>query len=267
MDLRKFNPTKEIVDELKLSLTGYQPFILSDECETGVCHDWIHGSKKLILEKRTVSATEWKEFTELNGRLRCMYDDWVDRICGETGGVKGLSVADIGCNDGYFLWRFLEKGVHSAEGFDRGSGKAFPLLSRLTGLQPNFVSSKYDSMRHTIPEAKRYDITIASAIMLHLSDPLYFLHFLASITKRIVLLWTLIDDSKELKITYRGDPSHYYSDPFPTCFNFGTSISQTLFDFSVKELGFNKVVPLAHKKGWVPMQFFGQLKAFLLIRT
>lgn len=53
MDLRKYKPTDEQVARLK-GLIGYQPFILSDNVQTGVGDKWANKTDLKVAEKDKV---------------------------------------------------------------------------------------------------------------------------------------------------------------------------------------------------------------------
>lgn len=268
MDLRKYQPTKRQIEEFKKSASAYQPFILNDNCQTGVAAKWIYGFEKKLMERDKVSSKSWKQFIEINSKMRKMYDDWIDHISNYVENVTDLSVVDIACNDGYFLFRFLENGVKNALGYDRDGGRsiAINLLNDITGLRVRFINEPYSSMTHTIRGIEEADIVIASAIMLHLSDPLYFLNFLSSITKKILFLFTSIDDNSDFRITYHGKVRKYHDDPFPICFNTNSAVSRPLFEFGVRELGFKKIIELEHQKGWLPEHWYKKYKFFIILK-
>lgn len=210
----------------------------------------------------------WKQFTEANGRMRKMYDDWIEQMCDLVGGVSEVTVVDTAANAGFFPYRFLERGAHRAIAYDMNSKLAqiYDLLNVITGFEAEFVNTPYDQMTHEIPGAEKGDIVISSAIMCHLSDPLYYLNFLSSITKKALFLFTSIDDSKQLRITYR-EPGQFYPEyPFPICFDNMTTVSRPLIELGLRELGFKEIVELEYRKDWLPMSWYKQFKAIVALR-
>ncbi len=117
MDLRPFITKPKQIEKAKelviRGLLNYQPFIFSDDLETGAGYEFMHGEfgglvywpavdKKHLLVpevKRFFIKEENKgQFTAANARLRVMYDSFVDEICKKVGSVSKTTFADIGCN-------------------------------------------------------------------------------------------------------------------------------------------------------------------------
>lgn len=267
MDLRPYRPTPEQVDALKGRI-GYQPFILADDVEVGVADMWIHKSQLKSVRRDDVSAAEWTRFQASNARLRTMYDSWIDSICESTGGVAGKTVLDTASNAGFFPYRFLEKGAARAIGYDMNPklARVYELLNEVTGKHVEFHNVAYDQMTHTMPGCERADIVISSAIMCHLSDPLYYLNFLGSITREALFLFTTIDGDKRMRITY-NEPGRFYPDyQFPICFDNMTTVSRPLIEFGLRELGFKTVIELEYQSNWMPARWYSQYKALLALR-
>src|SRR5579864_1334309 len=89
MDLRIFGITPEQA-KLGAKLLDYQPFILSDDLQTGIAYDWLYGDTdrygyhdpgRYVVDKSTVPAEVWERFASANRRLRFMYDHWIEQIC------------------------------------------------------------------------------------------------------------------------------------------------------------------------------------------
>lgn len=267
MDLRPYKPTKQQIIEAQKYL-DYQPFILSDTVQTGVGYGFLYGEgKPFMIEKDKATKEEWKNFTDANGRMRKMYDDWVDATCAVVGNIKGLTIAEMGCNTGYFLYRFMEKGAAKAFGFDRNDlTPAFNILNNITGYNVKFKQNSYDLLTHTAKGVKKYDIVISSAVICHLSDPLNYINFLASTTKKVLLVHTRISDENEYVITL-GEANRYYKDdPFPICFDNNTTISKGLFLESMRLTGFNRVQEIEYRDDWLPMNWYHWHKTYVAVR-
>lgn len=265
MDLRPYSPTAEDVAELKKQ-GGYQPYILSDTCQIGSAPAFCHGKTTFVMEQAEVSVKEWQRFVEANARMRRMYDDFIDAICQHVGFQPGMSVLDTAANDGYFLYRFLQRGAGDAVGYDLlDKAPVFAILNRLMGFQARFVQAPYDSTTHRIDGCAPADLVISSAIMCHLSDPLYYLSFLGSVTKKILFLFTSIDPDPTYKIVYDG-ANYYYKKPFPICFDKLNHVSRGLVDLGLREMGFTRIVEIPYRKNWLPWSFYCQFQALIAMR-
>lgn len=266
MDLRKFNPSAKQVEDCKKYLR-YQPWIISDDCRTGAADDWVNHSGFLIMERNNVSAADWDRFSEMNERMRTMYASWVNSVCDLVGPLKDLTVIDTASNEGQFLFQFLEKGAKRCIGHDLAPecGIMVNLLNDITGLNAEFINEPYDMMTHKIPRAEKGDVVISSAIMCHLSDPLYYLAFLGSITKKALFLFTAVDTAPGFRITYSGARA-YYNNPFPICFDAMTFVSRTLIDFGLKELGFTRIIELPYQEDWVPRVWYDNFQAIVALK-
>ena len=274
MDLREYTPTTDQINRLKRTMIDpivtYQPLILSDNCCTGTADDWINKSGVYLMEKDNVRPEEWDRFAGANAKMIRMYNDWIDSICNLAGSLSDLTVVDTAANQGYFLYEFLKRGAKRAVAYDNDHPllhKSYKLLNEITGYNVEFISEPYDMMTHKIPDAIEGDIVLSSAIMVHLSDPTYYLKFLGSITKKLLFLFTAIDDNPGYCITYTGEPRTFYKHfDFPICFDAGTSVSQPLIELGLRELGFKKVIELSHQKDWLPISWYKPYKAFIAIR-
>ena len=197
-----------------------------------------------------------------------MYDGWIDHVWEHARHLNRPSVTDVACSDGYFLYRLLEKGAGSAVGYDRDEkrGAAIDLLNRITGMTVQFRPGYYNSQHHTVANAVPADIVIASAIMVHVSDPLHFFACLASLTRHVLFLFTHLDDAPDLRITFRGKLRKYYDDPFPNCFNADTRVSRPLFEVAARELGFKQIVSIMHRPEWMPLEWYRRQNVMVLLK-
>jgi SAM-dependent methyltransferase len=267
MDLRPYQPRPELIDELKRHC-HYQPFILSDDIQSGAADYWVNGGSIWVMHRHQASEQDWRRFTEVNGRMRRMYDSWIESVAELVGGVGDADVVDVGCNAGYFLYRFLQLGARSCTGYDRAPEMARPnaILGEITGLRADFVAQPYDMWTHRVDGARAGDVVISSALMCHLSDPLYHLAFLGSITRRALLLFSAITDEPGFRITHEGAKVAFPNDPFPVCFDLMTRVSRPLVDFGLAELGFRRVVELRHRSDWLPLTWYRGFQALVALR-
>ncbi len=267
MDLRPFAPSREQVLR-GTRLLDYQPFILADDVQTGIAYDWLYGPQdpgRYLAFRDQVSAETWNRFTSANAQLRTMYDEWIEAICLHAQGNE--SVLDVACNSGYFLQRFALKGYGECRGYDLlDKTEVFSYLNGILGTDARFIHQRYDSWTHRLEGCQPADIVIASAILLHLSDPLYFLHFLGSVTNKILFLFTRIIRAEEYIIQYH-EPNEYYKDaPFPVCFDNNNDISTGLLHLSLRRLGFRQIIELTPNEGWIPQQVMGMKGAYVCLK-
>jgi len=258
MDLRPFNLTKRQILEAKL-LLGYQPFIISDNIQTGRGYAHIYGENlPQVMDKDRASVEEWNKFVEANARMRKMYDDWIETACAIVGDLSKLSVADVGCSTGYLLYRFWEKGARNCIGYDRSDySHAINLLNDITGYKVKFVHEPYNPLSHKIEGCTEHDIVISSAVMCHLSDPLNHISFLAQITKRALLLHTQVSE-EDAYIVHYGTSTRKFSkgDPFPVCFDDGVTISRRFLLESLHLAGFRNIQEIKYSDEWLPRDWY-----------
>jgi SAM-dependent methyltransferase len=267
MDLRPYRLTPEQVRQAS-QLLDYQPFILSDDVQAGIAYDWIYGVQdpgRYVASRDLVDEVTWQRFATANGQLRCMYDDWIEATCKSV--PDAHSVLDIACNSGYFLQRFAQKGYRECVGCDLLDKTAvFSLLNQILGTDTIFSHRRYDSWTHHMPGCDPADVVIASAILLHLSDPLYFLHFVSGLARKALLLFTRVIRSDEYLIKFEEPNAYYKDDPFPVCFDNNNSVSTGLLRLSLKRLGFREVIELQPSGNWVPQQVMGLNAVYLCLR-
>jgi len=205
MDLRSFRLSAADVQEARQYLY-YQPFIISDDVQTGIAYDWTHGKGIYQMLRTEASQAEWEEFCYLNGQLRSLYDYWIGEIDRYSGGIAGRTVVDTACAEGYFLYRSKQKGAARCLGYDLADypTEVTSFLNRITGLHVEFQNTPYDMRTHRIVGASPSDIVISSAIMVHLSDPTYYLEHIASLTKQALFIFSVFDDSDAYRITFEN---------------------------------------------------------------
>ncbi len=271
MDLRKYRLGDVEVRQAS-QLLHYQPFILSDDLQTGVARSWLYdedsgksgGPAEWLCDRRQVSPEYWNQFADANARLRTMYEDWIDCIVEH---VPGGSLVEVGCNTGYFLVRAQQKGMKECAGYDLGPfGPAIAFLNKTLGTQVRFHDQGYDFYRHTLAGCKGYDVALASAVLCHLPDPLHFLASLGKIARKAVFLFASTVESEELTIHY-SQPNRFYQDRvFPYNFDDATRLSRGLLFKSMEWMGFRKRVEVRYRESWLPREWYGSQQAILFLR-
>jgi SAM-dependent methyltransferase len=273
MDLREFSLDDKQIRQGQECL-NYQPFVLSDSVCTGVAHSWLYSAEAgrtsfapdFVVEKSTVEPQDWEKFYDANRQLANMYDDFVTAIAEH---FPSGSLLDVACNNGYFLTRALQNGMTSALGYDlEDYSQSVAFLNRVVGTKAEFVQSGYDSWKHEIPRCKKYDVVVASNIMQHISDPLYFLAFLAGRAEKALFLFTGMGPSDDFLI-HLNEPNKFYSDrKFPVVFDNDVGLSKGLLYRSLDYLGFSEIIELERRDNWLPDSFLdvGNQKALLCLR-
>lgn len=267
MDLRRFSLTEDQISIAK-KILGYQPFIISDNVQTGIAYAFLYGEgSPMVMEKDNVSEIEWKKFVDANARMRKMYDDWISATCAIAGDLSRLSVIDTACNTGYFLYRFWGKGVRNCVGHDRGDcTAAIRFMNSITGYNIRFVHEPYNPLTHRIEGCPKHDIVVSSAIMCHLSDPLNYISFLASITRKALLLHTRVSDEDGYIISYGKSNRYYKGDPFPVCFDNNVTVSRDLLFESLHLAGFQLIQEIEYSDEWLPWDWYHWQKTFIALK-
>jgi hypothetical protein len=93
---------------------------------------------------------------------------------------------------------------------------------------------------------RRFDVVVASAIMCHLPNPLDFLAALGRAARHAIFFWGALVEGDAMTILYRHPHAalQHAAWHFPYGFNDDTRISRSLFEFSMRELGFSEIVEL-----------------------
>lgn len=272
VDLRRYSPSTLQIKAAAVAL-NYQPFIISDEIQTGVAYSWLHSADprndrfyKFVFRRNRLPRDVWHKAADANARLRAMYDDFVTEIAQR---YPGGSLLDVACNNGYFPVRAEQLGMYGCAGMDRRPQHwaAIKVLNSITGTSVEFANQAYSPETHKAKIGKRYDVVVASAIMCHLPDPLHFLAFLGSIAKEALFFWGQVLDTDEYLIAL-NEPNRFTftSRTFPYGFDDNTRISRGLFRKSVELMGFRRIVEIAHRGSWLPAQWYAPHKAWLCMR-
>jgi 2-polyprenyl-3-methyl-5-hydroxy-6-metoxy-1,4-benzoquinol methylase len=268
MDLRAYRLSAADIQEARRHLY-YQPFIVSDEVQTGIAYDWAHSKGIYQMQRSEVSPAEWEEFCHLNEQLRNLYDYWIGEIDRYSGGIAGRSVVDTACAEGYFLYRSKQRGAASCTGYDLAPHLAgtTAFLNRVTGLGIEFRNIPYDMRAHRIAGASPSDIVISSAILVHLSDPTYYLEHVASLARRALFVFSTFEDTDAYRITFE-QPRQYHDQNarFPLCFSGRNLVSTGLLKFAISDLGFRDLIEIPTPKGIDLPLDWSMHRAFIALR-
>jgi SAM-dependent methyltransferase len=251
MDLRRFELTPRQIAVAE-SVLNYQPFIISDDIQTGVAYSWRHADdprvKPPLLFRRGDPA--WDKAAEANESLRRLYDGFIEQIAAR---FPGGSLFDVACNNGYFPVRAETLGMSGCAGSDfyKSYRRSIEFLNTVVGTHVRFTHAPYDPIKRRLATWRRFDVVVASAIMCHLPNPLDFLAALARVARRAIFFWGALAEGDEMTILYHRPHSalRHAAWPFPYGFNDDTRISRSLFEFSMRELGFPEIVELVEGPG------------------
>ncbi len=238
-----------------VSVLDYQPFVLTDDIQTGVGYSLVTpGDERVnppLVFRRSDYDSEWPKICDANARLRAMYDDLLDEVAQR---FPGASLLDVACNNGYFPVGAELRGMRGT-GMDLGDYSAsVAFLNKCLGTDAHFLHQWYDSLTHTFPSTETHDVVVMSAIMCHIPDPLNFLAAAAKRADKAILFWGQIVDTDALVVSYQPPHQNLSSlTDFPVCFNDNTRLSRGLFDLSLRLLGFGHIIEITPRETW-----FGQ---------
>lgn len=234
------------------SVLNYQPFVLTDDIQTGVGYSWVApGDVRVnppLVFRRSDYDSEWPKICDANARLRAMYDDLLDEVAQR---FPGASLLDVACNNGYFPVGAELRGMRGT-GMDLGDYSAsVAFLNKCLGTRARFLHQWYDSTTHTFPSMETHDVVVMSAIMCHIPDPLNFLAAAAKRAKKAFLFWGQIVETDALVVSYQPPHQNLSSlTDFPVCFNDNTRLSRGLFELSLRLLGFGHIIEIAPRETW-----------------
>lgn len=247
MDLRSCSLSAKD-NERAAEVLNYQPFIISDDIQTGVAYSWFHSDDPRVVPplvfRKSEYADRWEQVVQTNQKLRELYDGCIREIANR---YPGGTLFDIACNNGYFPVQAELMGIAPSAGMDAGQqhGDSIRFLNSVLGTHASFIHGVYDTATHKAPIKGQYDVVVASAIMCHLPDPTHFLSYLGSIARKAVFFWGQIVDTDIPMVAY--NPPHNALDlrqgatPFPHCFNDNTRMSRGLIELSFRLMGFNTI--------------------------
>ncbi len=252
MDLRKCN----LSDAQRLTaikVLNYQPFIISDDVQTGAAYSWMHCDDPRVdhpLVFNRGNGYDWEKVTDTNRRLAAIYDDLLDAVAAQ---FPGGSLIDIACNNGYFPVGAELRGMRGY-GVDanRMHRRSISFLNSALGTHASFARRLYNPVKHRLPIWRKFDVSIVSAIMCHLPDPMHFLAEVSRISRRAIMFWGQLVNTESLVVSYRK-PHHALSTftDFPACFNDNTRLSLGLFRESMHRLGFKKIIEIQPTDKWL----------------
>lgn len=264
MDLRPYRLSGPNL-QFAAQVLNYQPFIISDDIQTGVAHSWLHvkdvedvpQTYPMVMQRSQVDPDTWEKFVSANARLRAMYDDWT-KLLAER--FPGGSMLDVACNNGYFLVRSEMFGMGPGLGIDLNAGYAASIgfLNLMCGTRAGFLHAPYDPARHAAALDQQFDVVVASNILPHMPDPAHFIGYLGQMARKAVFLWTCIIDTPELLVKHMrptamwGPQGPEQLSHFPNCFNRGALVSRGLVDFAFESMGFRDVTYLPEAPTWLP---------------
>jgi SAM-dependent methyltransferase len=250
MDLRPYKLTPRQVEEAA-RLLNYQPFIISDDIQTGVAYSWLHVADPRVTPPMLFRRGDasWNQAASANAALRALYDGFIEQIAQR---FPSCSLFDVACNNGYFPVKAELLGMRGCVGSDLNNGcsDTISLLNRIVGTRVRFVHAPYRPIRRRIGTWRKFDVVVASAILCHLPNPLDFLAALSRVARRAIFFWGDVATTEDMAIFYQkphpalGDPM-----PFPYGFNDRTMFSRSLFDYAMRELGFREIIELDQQEG------------------
>lgn len=254
MDLRTRNISPDLMAELHDFIVrrklAYQPFIFSDDLETGEGLKFINRGaggnihwKNADPRVKDLVTNDPVSFRRENATLRAIYDDFVEQIASRIG-VSGLSFAEIGCNTGYFLYSLDMRGARRCIGYDfTNNSLVFSWFNKVLGTRCEFHFSEWDSYRHRLRYASlpKVDVTLSVAVTCHLPDPIHHLTYLCERSDKAVFFWCPVNDQDGLSLTY-GAPAKYPNAlEWPLGFDNDVKISIPLLKLTLAQCGFEDI--------------------------
>src|SRR5690348_2099968 len=162
MDLRRLNLSERLAEEA-LRVLDYQPFVITDDIQTGVAYSWLYSadpreSPPLRFRRKEWSAEDWNKISSSNQGLRAMYDSFVRKIAAK---YPGGSLLDVGCNNGYFPVAAELAGMRKCAGVDQGpqNAESFQFLNEALGTGAEFFPRQYSPERRSAePLPRKFDV-------------------------------------------------------------------------------------------------------------
>lgn len=258
MDLRSYTTATHLARAKQLAFRGllnYQPYRFSNDFAVGSglsvlrggqagpqpsidCADAEQWATPARIAEAVVTSSERQLFCTTNARMAEYYDDLVERIAGNCGGIRGWSVLDFGCNAGYFSIRAMQHGAGSVLAIDREPyHETFDLLNDICGTTVSFRRGCYSGELNAGMSA---DLVLSVAVLNHLSEPLRHLTYLASAAQKALAVFTSTHADQALTVKYHASNRFYENAQFPFSFD-AVSLSRPLIEVSLKALGFREV--------------------------
>ena len=288
MDLRPYKPTPDQIQLAKdLACRGllcYQPFIFSDELQTGAGYEFAKNAEgaglvycadpppqyrgNAAVERHLIDPALKNDFAECNRQLRVLYETIIDSVERHVGPIPTLTMADVGCCSGYFPLSFAKRGAKRAVGYDViDYSPTFELLNKILGTKAEFSNKGYSGEKQGIDGAGTFDVVFSIAVLVHLSDPLHHLAFLGKIAKKAIVVWTYTseDPDDQMSIHYKSVNRYYEHARFPFCFDIN-QMSPGLLKKSLELMGFTELYPFENHPDGMPDQWFKRQRGYVAVR-
>jgi SAM-dependent methyltransferase len=249
MDLRRYNLSVDQI-ERAIKVLNYQPFIISNDIQTGIAYSWVCSGNPLATPQLIFRKSDcaWDDAAAENQRLRVLYDGFIEQIAER---FPGGSLFDVACNNGYFPVRAEMMGMRGCVASDLGRHYKYSIrfLNAVIGTGVKFIHAPYHPKFRSIMTLRKFDVVVASAILCHIASPLDFLAAISRVARHAVFFWGHMDTSSEMAVFFNRPYAGFASGRFPNAFNEGTRISRPLFDFAMQSLGFREIVQLQEPDG------------------
>jgi tRNA (mo5U34)-methyltransferase len=138
----------------------------------------------------TKTESAWGEYLEHPAKL------W-EAVSGVLPDLRGRSVLDVGCNDGFFVFACRRLGAERVVGVDRDEhffshAVLVNELLDLGGIELQLMSA-YDVGEHL----GQFDVTLALGLIYHLKNPFLFVERVSAITTSRIIVETAVRNSDE----------------------------------------------------------------------
>lgn len=283
-------------------LLSYQPYIFSDTFAVGAGLSIVAGYLKeppavycpdatandtdpTFFAREFAKEHQREDFFSANEAMRRFYDAMIDQIVAAVGPLNDMSVLDVGCNTGYFPLAFARRGAPRATGIDRVDyAPTVKLLNDICGTSVQFAPWNYDG---SLTALKQYDLVLSIAVLVHLSEPLRHLAWLASSARKALMVFTTAHnvagsvgvtnaqkagvgaephrDPPDYSIKYLAVNRYYDDAKFPHCFDV-TTVSEQLMRLAFEKMGFSQVIEITAAQDTMPPRWAHKHVGLLGIR-
>lgn len=268
MDFRGRISARQIEAARRLMFRGilsYQPYIFSDDLAVGAGFSIVAGftesppaiycpdagasdADPVFLSREVAKDGQRDAFFAANDAMRGFYEDMIDHVTAEIGDISQMTVADVGCNSGYFPLSFARRGARKVKALDRVDyGPTIELLNEICGTSVEFGLWSYDG---SIKAREQFDLVVSTAVLCHLSDPLHHLAWLGSSARKALMVFTPCHNDDDHSIRFHAVNRYYSGDDFPYCFDM-TTISKKLLRLSLERMGFTRIIELDAASRWM----------------